>query len=351
MGGLLSDDPAARDALEEGLALLEQGQAAEALPAFVEAVRLAPGDARAHYHQGLALYELSVVRLGGVNVDRVRLAGCIASLDQALALDPGVADYQLYRGLAAVRDRDWDTAIRCFEQTLLLDEAEVRARVQLGQAYVHVGRVADALAELERSATQAPLMPGAHHQLGLAAIEAGEWALASAAFERATELIPFESDPWYGWSTAQRRMGDGSGADLALERYHALIEAANNKPTAEQLKVAQDHFREGLGHMGEGRAEQAREAFLAVLVIQPRSAAALANLAVIALSVGDTGTATRRFREALSVNPDNTMARFHLAEILARGGRADLAACHLRALLQRDPGHGEARKLLAGLGL
>ena len=348
--GFVGDDPLAQAAYNDGIAFLQAGRPAEAEGRLAEAARLAPGDAFAHYHLGVARYEQTVVTLGGINIDQEGLTGAIECFDTALSLDPLHPSFHLYRGLAAVRDHDWQVALVHFREAVRLDETLVRARVQLGKALVHTGSVQEALVELMRATVDAPGMAAAHHQLGLAALEAGEWALASQAFEQATLLGPFEPDPWYGWSTALRRLGQEEEADHALERYHEVVAATNARLTPKEREQVQEHFKQGVAHMRANRAVEARAAFMAVLELQPRSVGALANLGAIDLSEGNIGPAREHLQGALSLQPDNEFARFQLARLLTDAGESSQAAGHLKTLLQKNPAHAEAKLLLQRLG-
>ena len=51
-------------------------------------------------------------------------------------------------------------------------------------------------------------------------------------------------------------------------------------------------------------------------------------------------------RNAVTAMPDDVPLRLHLAALLLRGGQRDEAVRHLGAVLQREPGNGEALALL-----
>ena len=53
-------------------------------------------------------------------------------------------------------------------------------------------------------------------------------------------------------------------------------------------------------------------------------------------------------RNAVTAMPDDVPLRLHLAALLLRAGQRDEAVRHLGAVLQRDPGNGEALALLTG---
>ncbi len=51
-------------------------------------------------------------------------------------------------------------------------------------------------------------------------------------------------------------------------------------------------------------------------------------------------------RNAVAAMPDDVPLRLHLAALLLRAGQRDEAVRHLGAVLQRDPGNGEALAML-----
>ena len=51
-------------------------------------------------------------------------------------------------------------------------------------------------------------------------------------------------------------------------------------------------------------------------------------------------------RNAVTAMPDDVPLRLHLATLLLRGGQRDEAVRHLGAVLQREPGNGEALAML-----
>src|SRR6266566_6497762 len=55
-------------------------------------------------------------------------------------------------------------------------------------------------------------------------------------------------------------------------------------------------------------------------------------------------------RNAVAAMPDDVPLRLHLATLLLRAGQRDEAVRHLGAVLQRDPGNGEALGLLRAPG-
>jgi len=106
----LVNDPSTPDALTFlGLALRQVGDDDRALESFREGVRQHPRDAMAHYWLGLNLFE------------RGERAGALASLDAAMALNPGLIGpfgVSLYNFLENCEWRGWDRLLAFMNEAL-----------------------------------------------------------------------------------------------------------------------------------------------------------------------------------------------------------------------------------------
>lgn len=90
----------------KGQALLNLGQAENALLAFEEALTAAPDDPEAHVRKGQALERLK------------RFDEALACYDRAIALDPSLTQAYLAKGGAFNRQERFSEALACYEQAL-----------------------------------------------------------------------------------------------------------------------------------------------------------------------------------------------------------------------------------------
>jgi choline-sulfatase len=86
-----------------------------------------------------------------------------------------------------------------------------------------------------------------------------------------------------------------------------------------------------------GRDEEAKEAYAAILRIDPQAGAPLTALGALAERAGDVEGAAREYRRALAAPRPDPDAAWRLAALALEGGREDEAAQHLGPELQ---GHG-----------
>jgi tetratricopeptide (TPR) repeat protein len=155
-----------------GRALSSQALFDEARDVFERAVRLDEGRAEAHVDLADALYALREPHAQGAGQSGEVAASALAHYERALQIDPRAA--AAYRGLARVHlDRDEiDAALRAVRISLNLRPRDARACRLLVEA-------------LERHAADDPDLVGAWFSLGVALQEAGDLTAAAQAFEAA----------------------------------------------------------------------------------------------------------------------------------------------------------------------
>lgn len=171
-------------------------------------------------------------------------------------------------------------------------EARARVHVDLGMAYVDVGRVDVALDEAGIALAELPDYAPAFHLMGLAYLLVEENAAAQANFERALRLAPGDPDfnNSYGWFLCTRgREAEG------LQR---LASAARNPY---YRYPARPHTNAGLCH----------------------------------LRVGNDAAAEIEFEHALQADADNAQALLQLAGIAYRGAHYERARGYLVRLHQQ----------------
>jgi tetratricopeptide (TPR) repeat protein len=174
-----------------GSALFDAGRSAEAIPHFLEAIKLRPGHANAHYNVGVALLGLS---RWAEAADHFRIAMHVTPDDTDTMLNLGAAYLNLGRNAEAAG---------LFERTLALkpgyrmaEENLATARRRLGSGTIpakaqpmHAGGDTDAA--------------GSQVRTGMALLEQGEAARAIPHFEAALELAPGQPDALRGLAAAR----------------------------------------------------------------------------------------------------------------------------------------------------
>jgi tetratricopeptide (TPR) repeat protein len=143
-------------------ALLANGELAEAIGCYRQAVALRPEFAEAHNNMGVALR-----RTGAVDE-------AIASFGRALNLRLDFADAHNNLGIALCDKRDWNGAIACFHRAVSLRPDFADGHGNLGNALLGRGDVDAAVAGLSRAVALKPDSHGMHNNLANALCARGD---------------------------------------------------------------------------------------------------------------------------------------------------------------------------------
>jgi hypothetical protein len=97
------------------------------------------------------------------------------------------------------------------------------------------------------------------------------------------------------------------------------------------------------------RTDEAREAYLGVLALDPTHFGALNDLGTLLYAAGFRAAARIAYAEAIRHQPDNPIARINLANALLADGEADEARLNYEAALIVAPDHPDAHQGMANL--
>jgi tetratricopeptide (TPR) repeat protein len=240
-----------------------EGRFPAALDCYATATRLAP--------------EVPVYwrTLGMLRLTREDAAGAVEALDEAIRLDPADAESHSARGIALEQLGRAGDAAQAFDQAVHLAADDPTGHYRLARARLAVGDEAGALHALDRAVTLRPDHVEALCLLSEIYRSRGAVAEASAFARAATEALPNAPAAWEALAAAERAAGDSAGAVSALQ--HAAAAEPDNAATWLALAEAAD---EG------GDAETARQAYRHALTLAPEHAAATVRLAELVAAVG-----------------------------------------------------------------
>lgn len=177
------------------------------------------------------------------------------------------------------------------------------------RAYVD-GRFTDAREHL--SATAGLGHPAAYHLLAVVEQALGDLPAARAQFEAALRLRPSDPGIWNDFGTLLRCAGDSLGAlgayDRALEISPRFTEAMFNRA----LLLVQF-----------GRRAEARDAFRALIHLQPTLARSWNGIALLEREDGDLAAAASAYDRALALAPGDKLAMVGRARIALERAEPD----------------------------
>ncbi len=212
VGGLV--DEAARalrlglpDAVNQGRGLLE------------EAVRLAPGHARAWGH--LALAWRAAVDHGPAAETAVAVAGCENAFAKALTLDPGQPEALAARALLIPEFGDWERAEAALREVLVRAPTQPDAVSGLAVVLKSAGRDTDSAVFAKRAAELEPLSPVYQFRRAMALWTEGDLKEADHTLDRALHLWPTHPAVWTTRFLLYALSGRASAAQRLLDDREA----------------------------------------------------------------------------------------------------------------------------------
>ena len=176
----------------------------------------------------------------------------------------------------------------------------------------------------------------AHYLRGRVAFDEGDFALAATELRAAADAAPGE-------------------ARIEVERIRALAKAERTKDAQAAIAAAELRWPDsadvwliaGDFARATDAAQPARAAYERAVAIDPAREQAYLGLAQVYVALHQDALAERTWRALLAHVPDSIEGHFRLGERLADQGDLRGAEAQLRAVLERDPDHIDARLDLA----
>jgi len=228
----------------------------------------------------------------------------------------------------------------CEEALRLLENipTSVDASLLRAAALMKMGRMQDARNDLEQALAADPNNSAAWNNLAAVAQSAGNLAEARDCCRRAVSLNPALMEARMNLVELERQLGNEDDSRAAL------------------LALQETFPRDTRVALFAGRAWRAMHAPGRALAILREGAALAADpvpllreAAEAALEDGDAATAVGFLAEAHRRTPQDAELLFALAQALIGAGNVAGASEALRAVLQRVPGHPQARALLRAM--
>jgi tetratricopeptide (TPR) repeat protein len=223
------------------------------------------------------------------------------------------------------------------------------ATVHLGEAYLGLGRLADARAEFQSILARYPA--AANAGLGEVALREERYQDAIRHFEAALGRIPDASSLQYPLAMAYRGLGRLEEARAHLNRRGpGAVRVAD--PIVDLLPTLvrgeRGFVMQGRRAYEAGQFQAAVEAFRKAVDAAPSSVTARVNLGLALAQRGDAAGAIEHFTAAVRLDPVNAAAHASLGQLFARQGRDREAVDHLRAAFDQAPGDAQVIADLTG---
>ncbi|MDE2232286.1 MAG: tetratricopeptide repeat protein [Candidatus Omnitrophica bacterium] len=220
-----------------------------------DAVAKSPHRARAYNNLGFAYLKQG------------QPAQAIADYNQALRIDPTLTDAYVGRGLSYARQGDFSKAIADYNKAVAI-EPDADALNNRGIFYFHQGNLPQAISDLTWAIRLNPDDVKAYYNRGLSFAKQGDLTSAVADYNKAIEIDPRDAQTYYN-----------RGLAFAREKFFA--EAVYDFTRAIKIDpgYADAYNNRGITYALEGNLDQAISDFTRALKINPHDPRAARNLA------------------------------------------------------------------------
>ena len=199
----------------------------------------------------------------------------------------------LLKGKKLLNDGDYAAAVEKLKTATSLMSTNAQAWNDLGVAYQHVGRPADAALAYQRALTLDRDLVEAHYNLGCLWLEQAKPDVARTEFTAYVLRRSKEPEGWTKLGVAQLRLRDLTAAEKSFNT--ALSIDASNAAALNGLGMAQ---------MQRGHPRDAARYFSSATRVQPDYAPALLNLATVARQyLHDNTLALQNYHAYLALTP------------------------------------------------
>ena len=304
-----------------GNALNEQGDRAEAIRHYSEALRINPTYWEAHYNLGNAL------------TAQGRTAEAIRHFSEALRLNPGFAEAHNNLGFLLAEQGDRAEAIRHYSEALRIKPNYAKVHNNLGNALVAQGKLKEAIKHYSEAVSLDHDFAEAYNNLGAALFRTGKIEEAIAHFQEALRTKP--NDP-----------NTSNNLKMALAAKRGVDEAIAE--TKEKLRLNPEdpalHYKLGELYNSKGELDDAIDQYQKALSIQPGFAQALHSLSIVYAIKGQYDQAISSFKKIIELLPENDSAYYNIACMYAQQNEIEKSIDWLKKAINRGYNNWELIK-------
>jgi tetratricopeptide (TPR) repeat protein len=292
--------PAITERFQQATEAMRAGNLDRAGDGFASVVKDAPQFAEAYLNLGL------------VREEQGRHDDAIASFQKALELKPRLRAANLFLGVAQFRSNHLDPAIVALHKETAAYPKDANAWMWLGVVELEKGDGQGAADALDKAAKLSPDNVDILYHRGRAHL-----FVSNESYARM-----FKADP-KSWRVRELLAEANASAERhidAIAEYEAAIKLAPNEPRL--------HEELGTQYRLAGKMEEAEQAYLKELEIDPQNVSAQYKLGVIAIEKGDPARGKSLIEIALRVRPDLQHSEYNLGRAEMLLGNDAAAAQH-----------------------
>ena len=299
----------ADESFRQASAAMRQGNLDQAAAGFASVAQASPTFAEAHFNLGL------------VREEQGRFDDSITSFRKALQLKPRLHGANLFLGVAYFRVNQLDKAVAAIQKETVTYAKDAPAWMWLGVVRLAQDKPEEAAEALDKAAKLAPEDMDILYHRGRAHL-----LVSKNSYGRM-----FKVDP-RSWRVHQVIAQANAEADRhvdAVAEYQAAIKLAPTQPGL--------HEELGSEYRSLGKTQEAENAYLRELAIDPNNVLAKYKLGVLTLENGDATKGKALMQAALRQKPDLLHSDYNLGRAEMSLGN-DVAASHLLERATSAPG-------------
>jgi tetratricopeptide (TPR) repeat protein len=272
---------------------------------------------------------------GNALLDMGNASEALTYYNRAVELNPHFYTAYGNRGNAKIKLGDYKDAVRDCEEALRINPYYSEAHCNLANALALQGKMGEAIVHLKEAIKVKPESADYHYNLGNVLAHQGKAGEAITHFQEAIKLKPDFAD-------AENNLGN------TLEDEGRLDEAIGHYAEALRINpnLADSYNNMGLALTKQGRLDEAIRNFLKALEINPAHAAVHYSLGTVLASQGKLDEAIYHFRECIRIKPDYAKAYNNLGNALLSQGKIGEAIDNFRQALRLKPDYAMAQKNL-----
>ena len=223
-----------------------------------------------------------------------------------------------------------------WQTTLARNPNAFMAHNNLGNIFLHDGRMDEALEQFQKALEIEPRDALAQNNLGAALRQKGQVDEAVTHYQRALEIEP-------RYALAQNNLG------IVLFQKGQVDEAIAHfqKALAIQPNNVEIYNNYGNALLGKGEVDEALRCFQKAVEIAPDFAGAQENLGIILFQKGQVDEAMVHYQKAVAIQPVNAEFQYNLGYALFLKGEARGAIAHYQRSLELQPQNAITGKNLA----
>jgi tetratricopeptide (TPR) repeat protein len=282
-------------------------------------------------------------------------------LGKSLKLQPLRADACDHLGRIALLKGQYDKALMLFQRAIENDPAMPGIHFRIAKAYVFLGKLEDAVLELQKDIEIFPEANQSYSLLGETYLQLKEHQKAKENFEAAIRIKPDYTKVYYGLATACARLGLKDESKESRQKFKQL-EAEDQKAgrhwrqaleplMVTRRSVAHTHTDIGRIYHEHGYPDRAEQLWQKAAILDPNNIECMFHLSTLYLKNRKLPDALKLYEQITQIDPENGISHFFIGNINAQLNRFDEAEKAYKKVIEVAPKRSDGYRALTQLCL